>query len=163
MSPDLVKVNKLLSLYPVVWDSLVDSWLVIKIGDPQVTPRQLFLRIPAAFPRSSAPQILQWVYKWRLQAEEKMRASGKAGMTDQQIADFVSRFMPAYQAYLPQLYAAGPTTCHKSKTLVIEVDKNRAPVSNQPPPLGSNRRSSSLLITAALLVGWFSVVHSSPS
>lgn len=26
-----------------------------------------------------------------------MRASGKAGMTDEQIADFVSRFMPAYK------------------------------------------------------------------
>ena len=26
-----------------------------------------------------------------------MRATGKAGMTDEQIADFVSRFMPAYK------------------------------------------------------------------
>jgi hypothetical protein len=33
-----------------------------------------------------------------------MRASGKTGMTDEQIADFVNRFMPAYRAYLPRLY-----------------------------------------------------------
>jgi D-glycerate 3-kinase len=33
-----------------------------------------------------------------------MRASGKTGMTDEQIADFVNRFMPAYKAYLPHLY-----------------------------------------------------------
>ena len=85
---------------------------------------------------------LQWVYKWRLQAEEKMRASGKAGMTDEQIADFVSRFMPAYQAYLPRLYARGPTTCRKGKTLVIEVDENRSPVAQQPRPVGSSRRCS---------------------
>lgn len=47
----------------------------------------------------------QWVFKWRLQAEERMRASGKPGMTDAQIADFVARFMPAYKAYLPGLYS----------------------------------------------------------
>lgn len=48
---------------------------------------------------------LQWVFKWRLQAEEGMRASGKPGMSDAQIADFVARFMPAYKAYLPVLYS----------------------------------------------------------
>ena len=51
------------------------------------------------------PFLLQWVFKWRLQAEEGMRASGKSGMSDDQIADFVDRFMPAYKAYLPTLYA----------------------------------------------------------
>ena len=34
-----------------------------------------------------------------------MRASGKPGMTEEQVASFVSRFMPAYKAYLPGLYA----------------------------------------------------------
>jgi len=34
-----------------------------------------------------------------------MRASGKPGMTDEQIADFVARFIPAYKVYLPTLYA----------------------------------------------------------
>ncbi len=33
-----------------------------------------------------------------------MRASGKPGMTDAQIADFVARFQPAYKAYLQGLY-----------------------------------------------------------
>jgi len=45
------------------------------------------------------------VFKWRLEAEEAMRAGGKPGMSDAQIADFVARFMPAYKAYLPYLYA----------------------------------------------------------
>ncbi len=78
---------------------------------------------------------LQWVFKWRLQAEEQMRASGKAGMTDAQIADFVARFIPAYRAYLPRLYSHGPTTCKKDKTLIIEVDQNRSPVAKQPAPV----------------------------
>lgn len=78
---------------------------------------------------------LQWVFKWRLQAEERMKAGGKAGMSETQVADFVSRFIPAYQAYLPALYAAGPTTARPGHTLVIEVDQNRAPVKQQPRPV----------------------------
>lgn len=55
----------------------VDAWVVVKVGDPE------------------------WVFKWRLQAEVQMRAAGKPGLTDEQVADFVARFMPAYKAYLP--------------------------------------------------------------
>ena len=89
----------------------MDSWLVIRIGDPQ------------------------WVFRWRLQAEEAMRATGKPGMTDDQLADFVSRYMPAYAAYLPGLYAKGPTTCKPKHTLIIEVDQNRSPLAQQPDPV----------------------------
>lgn len=55
----------------------VDAWVVVKVGDPE------------------------WVFNWRLQAEVEMRAAGKPGLTDEQVKDFVSRFMPAYKAYLP--------------------------------------------------------------
>lgn len=78
---------------------------------------------------------LQWVFGWRLQAEQRMRAAGKTGMTDEQIADFVSRYMPAYTAYLPGLYAEGPTTARAGHTLIIEVDQSRSPVPHQPKPL----------------------------
>ena len=108
---EIQQVNQHLHAYKDAWDSLVDSWLVIRIGDPQ------------------------WVYQWRLQAEERMRASGKPGLSDEQVADFVSRFMPAYDAYLPQLYKKGPTTCRPGKTLIVEVDQNRAPVAQQPEPV----------------------------
>jgi D-glycerate 3-kinase len=64
-----------------------------------------------------------------------MRSSGKPGMTDQQIADFVDRFMPAYKAYLPPLYARGPTTAKAGKLLVIEIDESRTPIAQQPAPL----------------------------
>jgi len=70
---NLLLVNEALKAYKDAWDQWADCWLVIRVEDPQ------------------------YVYKWRLQAEEQMRAGGKPGMTDEQIADFVSRFMPAYQ------------------------------------------------------------------
>lgn len=111
VDPALAAVNQQLTAYQAAWDELVDSWLVIRIKSPQV------------------------VFKWRLQAEERMRAAGKAGMTDEQIADFVSRFMPAYEAYLPGLYARGPTTAQAGRTLIIEVDQNRSPVLQQPAPV----------------------------
>ncbi|GBF88798.1 hypothetical protein Rsub_01699 [Raphidocelis subcapitata] len=111
VEPALTKVNDALAAYKEAWDSAVDSWLVIRIGDPQ------------------------WVFGWRLQAEQRMRAAGKAGMSDEQIADFVSRYIPAYQAYLPALYARGPTTAAAGRTLTIEVDAARAPVADQPAPV----------------------------
>ncbi|EFJ45240.1 hypothetical protein VOLCADRAFT_94435 [Volvox carteri f. nagariensis] len=111
VEPALAAVNEQLRSYRTTWDELVDSWLVIRIGDPQ------------------------WVYKWRLQAEERMKAGGKPGMSAEQIADFVSRFMPAYTAYLPGLYTRGPTTARHGRTLVIEVDQNRSPLAQQPNPV----------------------------
>jgi len=111
VDPSLVAVNAALRAYEAAWDAHVDSWLVVRIGDPN------------------------WVFKWRLQAEEAMRASGKEGMTDAQIADFVARFQPAYQAYLPHLYAKGPTTAQAGRTLVIQVDEHRSPIEQQPEPV----------------------------
>lgn len=108
---DLVEVDRRLRAYEEAWDSHVDAWLVIRVGDPQ------------------------WVYNWRLQAEEKMIAAGKPGMSTAQIQDFVARFMPAYAAYLPELYMKGPTTAKAGRTLVVEVDQRRSPVVPQPEPI----------------------------
>lgn len=33
-----------------------------------------------------------------MEAETKMRAKGKGGMTDAEVVDFVDRYMPAYKA-----------------------------------------------------------------
>lgn len=100
----LAAVDEALAGYSAAWDSFVDSWLVVKVGDPQ------------------------WVFKWRLQAEVAMRSSGKAGMTDEQVADFVSRYIPAYTAYLPALYSRGPSTVRPGKWLTVEVDADRTPI-----------------------------------
>ena len=43
-----------------------------------------------------------------------------------QVADFVSRFMPAYKAYLPGLYGAGgPTGRRDTPRLFLEIDSSR--------------------------------------
>ena len=81
-SGDLGPVNSALKKYDSL-HSLFDAWLVIALSD------------------------INLVYKWRLDAEKRMRSSGKPGLTDAQVEDFINRFMPAYQAYLPRLYNAG--------------------------------------------------------
>ena len=46
--------------------------------------------------------------------------------------DFVDRYMPAYNAYLPQLYSAGPPGSHPDKVLMIEISETRQLASAQP-------------------------------
>ena len=77
---------------------------------------------------NNMPAGINAVYQWRLQAEKNM----KIGLTDQQVADFVSRFMPAYVAYLPALYATGPQRRNfpvSVPVLKITVDIDRFPIS----------------------------------
>lgn len=103
----LLPVNTFLKGYKDGWDAHVDCWLVVKVKEPE------------------------YAFEWRLQAEQAMRAAGKPAMSDDQVADFVSRYMPAYKAYLPGLYARGPTTAESGRLLVVEVDKNREPAALQ--------------------------------
>ena len=97
ISKDLIDVNTYLREYESAWWSAgsVDWWVIFKVSDPS------------------------WVYAWRLEAERK--ATGDKGLTDEQVRDFVDRFMPAYQAYLPKLYDAPPTPAY-----VVPVDAERA-------------------------------------
>ncbi|KAL4195338.1 hypothetical protein AMTRI_Chr05g72830 [Amborella trichopoda] len=104
VDPQLEIINRNLEAYYDAWDSFVKSWIVIKIQDPSC------------------------VYQWRLQAEHAMKASGKPGMSDKEVQDFVSRYMPAYRAYLPTLYAEGPNGADPKHTLVVEVDEERNPI-----------------------------------
>ena len=80
--PGLGAVNAALRTYEAAMESRVDAWVVVRVAEPN------------------------WVFDWRLQAEVEMRKSGKPGLSDAQVADFVSRFMPAYKAYLPVRAAA---------------------------------------------------------
>jgi D-glycerate 3-kinase len=94
INPDLVAVNERLKEYkPAIWGpDRVTWWIIFKVDDPT------------------------WVYDWRLEAER--RANG--GLDDSQVKDFVDRFMPAYEAYLPELYAKPPP-----ESLVVVVDRHR--------------------------------------
>ena len=74
MNPDLLKINGLLRDYQSAWDSVVDSWLVIRIGDPQVRecgracpivfsprcgvwPRRFLPRVRCVSVAASAPSV----------------------------------------------------------------------------------------------------------
>ncbi|KAH7389657.1 P-loop containing nucleoside triphosphate hydrolase protein [Phaeosphaeria sp. MPI-PUGE-AT-0046c] len=46
---------------------------------------------------------LQNVYTWRLQQEHKMIEAKGAGMSDEQVRDFIDGYMPSYEIYLDQL------------------------------------------------------------
>lgn len=102
VSPCLSEVDRRLCSYQASWDAFVHAWLVVEVGDPA------------------------WVFKWRLEAEQKMKEAGKDGMSDDEVHAFVARYMPAYAAYLPQLYAKGPTTAQPGRTLFIQVDEKRS-------------------------------------
>ncbi|TYI81176.1 hypothetical protein E1A91_D05G136400v1 [Gossypium mustelinum] len=104
VDPQLEIVNKNLGAYYDAWDKFIKAWIVIKIQDPSC------------------------VYQWRLQAEIAMRQAGKPGMSDEEVKDFVSRYLPAYKAYLPTLYSEGPNGSHPNHLLLIEIDEARNPI-----------------------------------
>lgn len=99
----------------------------------------------------------EMVFEWRAEAERRMREAGRPGMSEEEVRDFCSRYMPAYRAYLPGLYgscscrAAGPGAVQEpgaavggdvankgtfegnefagvAKTLLIEIGRDRNPV-----------------------------------
>lgn len=45
-----------------------------------------------------------------------------------QVRDFVSRYLPAYNAYLPTLYSQGPNGSDPQHLLAIEIDEKRNPI-----------------------------------
>ncbi|XP_057454242.1 D-glycerate 3-kinase, chloroplastic [Lotus japonicus] len=104
VDPQLETVNKNLEAYYDSWDKFIKSWIVIKIKDPDC------------------------VYNWRLQAEIAMREAGNPGMSDEEVRDFVSRYLPAYNAYLPTLYSEGPNGSDPHHLLTIEIDEGRNPI-----------------------------------
>eukprot|EP00605_Chrysophyceae_sp_TOSAG23-4_P001302 GSChrysophyteH1.ASY1.ANO1.1416.1 assembled CDS len=112
------RVNELLKPYARV-NLLFHAWLVIELQD------------------------MSQIYEWRQLAERKMIATGKAGMSAEQVVDFVSRFMPAYQIFGPTLSARGPrpekpspgdvcaaaAEAHPCTALKITIDSKRIPIS----------------------------------
>jgi D-glycerate 3-kinase len=76
--PHLVEPNEALRAYDA-WHQHLDALLVLEMADD----RQ--------------------VISWRVEAEQAMRASGRPGLSDEAITDYVSRFLPAYRAFGPTL------------------------------------------------------------
>ena len=142
--PGLREVDRLLRGYRALHEA-VDAWLVIAVEDEESLRRS-----PAFNPNSASeplsadddsgggsgsggrPAGVGAVHRWRLQAETAMRAAGRAGLSDAQVADFVERFMPAYELYLPTLYRRGPERRGAEvPVLQVTVDIDRRPVSSR--------------------------------
>lgn len=93
--PGLPTVNEFLRDYRGL-HYLFDAWVVLKVQSPSI------------------------VYEWRLEAERNMRKAGKPSLSDAQVQDFIDRFMPAYEFYLPTLYASGPERRENSSALMVK-------------------------------------------
>lgn len=101
---DLPLVNEKLKKYQA-WNDLIDCFCVF------------------------AMEEIDQVYTWRSQAEEAMKRSGRDGMSPSEVKDFVDRYMPAYIAYRPGLYAAASHGGVNGKpTWLCHVGRDRLPI-----------------------------------
>lgn len=97
----LEKVNEFLKEYKFLKD-LLSAMVVIEVDD------------------------VNWVYKWREQAETARRTNGGGALSEKELQDFVSRFMPSYQLYLPYLYDHAYIP---GRELRLRIDEKRKPLS----------------------------------
>lgn len=62
------------------------------------------------------PKEISYVLKWRIQAEQNMRALGKEGLSDEEIKVYIQKFLPAYKLYRETV----------SANLIISVSADRS-------------------------------------
>ena len=74
----------------------------------------------------------RYVYEWREDAEAERRATGGGAMSADDVVDFVDRYYPSYEAYLPELYRASP--CAEDRTKRVGIGRDRLPA--PAPPAG---------------------------
>ena len=109
---NMQSVNTYLREYAPL-NELIDAWVVFVVDD-----------------------VKSSVLRWRLEAEQRMRSVRGTGLSDEQViysfllritpvrmtmkvADFIARFLPAYDAYTPLLYGSGPQ--RQSSAMVYKV------------------------------------------
>jgi D-glycerate 3-kinase len=76
---DLEVINENLKQYEENWYPFLDVFIHIEAED------------------------INYVYQWRLEQEHNMKRQRKSGMSDEQVKDFIDRYMPAYELYLERL------------------------------------------------------------
>ncbi len=81
--PSLRAANDHLPAY-ARWNDRLDAFVHLVAGDPA------------------------WIVDYRVDAERARRASGQPALSDEQARDYIERFLPAYEAYVPPLVAAPP-------------------------------------------------------
>lgn len=95
--PAMVPSNRALTRY-AEWYAHIDQWIVLRAAEPE------------------------FVLDWRVEAEEKMKASGKPGLSREAIEDYVRRFLPAYRTYADGRAAGRPPA------LTVTMGRDRKPI-----------------------------------
>lgn len=67
------------------------------------------------------PENPRFVLKWRVEAEERMKAEGRSGMSREEIEAYIAKFLPAYENYLSTVRGPG-------SNLHILIGENRLPL-----------------------------------
>lgn len=57
------------------------------------------------------------IVKWRVESERNRRLRGETALSDEDAADYIRRFLPAYRVYVPQLEAHPPCADFLALTL----------------------------------------------
>jgi D-glycerate 3-kinase len=83
-----------------IWHELIDAWVILRALDPA------------------------YVLEWRVEAEEKMKASGKPGLSRADIEDYIRRFLPAYKTW-----GGAPANVPPERKIEFTIDKSRSLVS----------------------------------
>jgi D-glycerate 3-kinase len=92
------QVNHLLLNYGA-WDRLLDVFLQL------------------------VPEKVEYVVDWRVEAEERMKAQKKSGMSLSEIRNYIQKFILAYEVYLPSLKCQG--LFHGRPKFSLVLDRNR--------------------------------------
>jgi D-glycerate 3-kinase len=100
--PMLAEPNRHLAAYDR-WHRLLDAFVSLRALDPA------------------------YVLRWRVEAEEAMKAHGKPGLSREAIEDYVRRFLPAYR-----LYGGAPGRIPPERRLEIWLDGERRAVPPNP-------------------------------
>ncbi len=91
----LAPANQALAEY-ARWYRHIDAWVVLRAEDPT------------------------FVLTWRVEAEERMKASGKPGLSRADIEDYIRRFLPAYRTW-----GGAPASVPPARQLTLTIDLQR--------------------------------------
>lgn len=97
---DFKVVNEFLRRYHV-WHDMLDGFIQLK------------------------PDDYRHVLQWRVEAEERMKAEGKSGMSLDEVRRYTELFIPAYATYLPRLEEHPPVN---KNLLVVPIGRGRLPL-----------------------------------